>query len=152
MSAPTQRKSSSISLAYRLVLLILVVAFGAYMLPEHHEETVTLTRGPTAAPAQLPESPQPQPAPTNTPVPRPTASTAPAPTSTAISGDATTELPATSSDLPAITYVLNTNTRRFHLPGCSSISEMKEKNRQTSAASREELIMQGYIPCGRCKP
>ena len=51
-----------------------------------------------------------------------------------------------------ITYVLNTNTKRFHDPLCPSVEDMKEKNREYSTASREELLELGYVPCGRCNP
>ena len=49
-------------------------------------------------------------------------------------------------------YVLNTGTRRFHLPSCGSVADMKQENRQDVTAPRELLIAQGYEPCGRCKP
>ena len=52
----------------------------------------------------------------------------------------------------AVTYVLNTNTKRFHDPACPSVQETKEKNRKDFYGSREEAIEEGYIPCGRCKP
>ncbi len=48
------------------------------------------------------------------------------------------------------TYILNTNTRRFHLPSCSSVSDIKDSNRKTYRGSRESLIRQGYSPCGSC--
>jgi DNA-entry nuclease len=51
-----------------------------------------------------------------------------------------------------ISYVLNTNTKKFHYPDCRSATEMKAKNRQEVTASRESLIDQGYQPCARCKP
>lgn len=51
-----------------------------------------------------------------------------------------------------ITYILNTNTKRFHDPECPSVQETKEKNKQNFYGSREEVIAEGYIPCGRCKP
>ena len=50
------------------------------------------------------------------------------------------------------TYVLNTGSKRFHFEYCESVSAMKEKNKQTVTASREELLQQGYTPCGGCKP
>jgi len=50
------------------------------------------------------------------------------------------------------TYILNTNTRKFHYPSCSSVSDMKEKNKQEWVGSRDELINEGYEPCGRCNP
>ncbi len=50
------------------------------------------------------------------------------------------------------TYILNTNTMRFHLPDCPSVQEMKEKNREEFFGTREELLEAGYSPCGRCRP
>ena len=51
-----------------------------------------------------------------------------------------------------VTYVLNTNSHKFHDPGCSSVSDMKPQNRQDYTGTREDLIAQGYEPCGRCHP
>ena len=51
-----------------------------------------------------------------------------------------------------ITYVLNTNTMKFHYPTCSSVDDMKEKNKQIYTGSREEVINMGYVPCKRCNP
>ena len=50
------------------------------------------------------------------------------------------------------TYVLNTNTMKFHYPTCSSVDDMKEKNKQIYTGSREEVIHMGYAPCKRCNP
>ena len=49
-------------------------------------------------------------------------------------------------------YVINSNSKVFHLPGCSSIGSMNEENKQYSNESREELILQEYLPCKNCKP
>ena len=49
-------------------------------------------------------------------------------------------------------YVLNTNTKKFHKPDCTSVSQMKEKNKKYFSGTREEVISQGYEPCGNCKP
>lgn len=49
-------------------------------------------------------------------------------------------------------YVINTNTGKFHKPSCSSVEQMKEENREYSSLSRQELIQEGYEPCGRCNP
>lgn len=49
-------------------------------------------------------------------------------------------------------YVLNTNTKRFHLPSCSGVAETKEENKEEFAGSRNDLLGRGYEPCGRCKP
>ena len=50
------------------------------------------------------------------------------------------------------TYVLNTNTHKFHDPDCSSVSQMKEKNKRVVTESRDQIIADGYDPCGRCHP
>lgn len=49
-------------------------------------------------------------------------------------------------------YVLNTNTRKFHYPSCSSAEDIKASNRKEYHGTREELIAKGYSPCGRCHP
>ncbi len=50
------------------------------------------------------------------------------------------------------TYILNTNTRKFHLPDCSGAADIKGKNREEYTGTREKLTNQGYEPCGRCHP
>lgn len=49
-------------------------------------------------------------------------------------------------------YVINTGTKKFHLPSCSSVTEMQESKRKDFTGTREDLIAQGYEPCGRCHP
>lgn len=49
-------------------------------------------------------------------------------------------------------YIINTNTGKFHRPNCDSVTKMKAKNKKEFAGSREELISEGYEPCGNCKP
>lgn len=50
------------------------------------------------------------------------------------------------------TYILNTNSRKFHRPDCSSASQISDANREEYTGTREELIEQRYTPCGYCKP
>lgn len=50
------------------------------------------------------------------------------------------------------TYVLNTNTMKFHYPTCSSVGQMAEHNKEYATESREELIKRGFSPCGNCEP
>ena len=52
----------------------------------------------------------------------------------------------------AITYVLNTNTGKFHYPDCYSVKQMKDKNKLIEETTREDLISRGYDPCGNCNP
>ncbi|MGN0292058.1 MAG: ComEC/Rec2 family competence protein, partial [Lachnospiraceae bacterium] len=49
-------------------------------------------------------------------------------------------------------YILNTNTKKIHLPSCKSVVQIKEKNCEESAKSRSELINMGYEPCKNCNP
>ena len=49
-------------------------------------------------------------------------------------------------------YVLNTNTKKFHYPSCSSAKQIKDKNRDEYTGTRDELIAMGYSPCGKCHP
>ena len=51
-----------------------------------------------------------------------------------------------------VTYILNIGTRRFHLPTCSSVASMSEKNKQEYTGSREDLLSDDFVPCGTCKP
>ena len=60
--------------------------------------------------------------------------------------------PVTGSEASQAGYILNTNTKKFHYPTCSSVNDMKEKNKQEFFGTRDEAISNGYSPCGRCKP
>ncbi|MGM9603648.1 MAG: ComEC/Rec2 family competence protein [Faecousia sp.] len=57
----------------------------------------------------------------------------------------------TANILP-YTYIVNTNSKIFHLPSCLSTDQMKESNKLYSSKSRDELISEGFQPCGNCKP
>ena len=59
---------------------------------------------------------------------------------------------AASSEEEQYTYILNTNTHKFHMPYCDSVQDIKDKNKQKTTMKREELIEQGYSPCKRCNP
>ena len=50
------------------------------------------------------------------------------------------------------TYILNTNTKKFHYPWCDSVNRMKDKNKQEYTGTREEIINMGYDPCKNCNP
>ena len=50
------------------------------------------------------------------------------------------------------TYILNTSSHKFHYPDCSGVATMSDANKETYTGSREDLIAQGYAPCGQCKP
>ncbi len=59
---------------------------------------------------------------------------------------------AASSTASSISYVVNTNTGKFHYPTCKSVGQIKDKNRMDFSGTREELVSAGYSPCGNCKP
>lgn len=59
---------------------------------------------------------------------------------------------AAASTTTAGSYVLNTNTHKFHVPSCSSVETIKKKNRKDVNESREQIISEGYAPCKRCNP
>ena len=70
-----------------------------------------------------------------------------------------TEPPATTqppeTDPPADNgrdYVVNTNTKKFHYPSCSSADDIKDSNRWEYHGTRDDLIGMGYVPCKRCDP
>lgn len=82
----------------------------------------------------------------------------------ALDGTVATEAPSTEPETPTeteepttpvssgTTYILNTNTHKFHYPSCSSVDQMNESNKQEYTGTRDEVIAMGYDPCGRCHP
>ena len=50
------------------------------------------------------------------------------------------------------TYILNKNTKKFHTPDCSSVKDIKEKNKSEFTGDTQTLIEQGYSPCKNCNP
>ncbi len=49
-------------------------------------------------------------------------------------------------------YILNTSSKKFHLPDRSCSNGIIDKNREQYRGYREDLIEAGYSPCGTCKP
>lgn len=49
-------------------------------------------------------------------------------------------------------YILNTNSKKIHLPDCPSVSDMSEKNKEETQETVEHLISEGYSRCKRCNP
>lgn len=50
------------------------------------------------------------------------------------------------------TYIINKNTGKFHYPTCRSVKQMNDSNKKEVTGNREDLISQGYSPCGNCNP
>ncbi|HIR53380.1 MAG TPA: hypothetical protein IAB39_08305 [Candidatus Onthovicinus excrementipullorum] len=62
------------------------------------------------------------------------------------------ETPETPADDPpqnniGYTYVLNTNTKKYHRPSCRDVRRIKPENYATSST-----VPPGYSPCGHCHP
>lgn len=68
------------------------------------------------------------------------------------SGAQAGEASGSGSAGPAMSYIVNTNTGKFHNPGCSSIGQMSDSNKMEYTGSRDDLIAMGYQPCKRCNP
>lgn len=47
-------------------------------------------------------------------------------------------------------YIINTNTKKFHIEGCNSIEDIHESNRLTYYGAKQDVIMQGFEPCKAC--
>lgn len=65
-------------------------------------------------------------------------------------GDDTSEIQSDAVDEE--TYIVNTNTGKFHKPSCRSVKQMKESNKSERTTTRDELISEGYVPCKNCNP
>lgn len=63
-----------------------------------------------------------------------------------------TQTSTANGNMTSGTYIINTNTGKFHDPTCSSVDDMKRQNRKDYTGTRDGLIEQGYEPCGRCHP
>lgn len=50
------------------------------------------------------------------------------------------------------TYILNTNSKKFHKEDCSAVEKISENHKKPTSCDREELLDAGYTPCGICKP
>lgn len=57
-----------------------------------------------------------------------------------------------NTDHQETTYVVNENTDKFHDPDCAGAVKIKKKNKKIITGSRQELIEEGYEPCGLCNP
>ena len=51
-----------------------------------------------------------------------------------------------------VTYILNTNNKKFHKSNCGNAGNISEENRKVSALDRQQLLDQGYTPAGCCEP
>lgn len=53
---------------------------------------------------------------------------------------------------PSTTYILNTNTKKYHRPSCSSAAKIDSANRSEYHGTKEHIEQQGYVACKNCDP
>ncbi len=58
----------------------------------------------------------------------------------------------TATSPAGTTYVLNINSMKFHYPNCYAAKKILPENRQDVTLTREEIISNGFDPCGICDP
>lgn len=56
------------------------------------------------------------------------------------------------SNSEGMTYILNTNSMKFHTASCSNAGRINEQNREEFTGERDVLILEGYEPAGCCNP
>ena len=49
-------------------------------------------------------------------------------------------------------YILNTNSRKFHREGCGQGQQTKAENKELYTGTRQALVDDGYTPAGCCDP
>ena len=49
-------------------------------------------------------------------------------------------------------YILNKKSGKFHLPDCPDAASRAKRNRAEREAHRGDLLKEGLIPCGKCRP
>ena len=52
----------------------------------------------------------------------------------------------------SVSYILNKNTKKIHLPSCRSVDQMKESNKDYYTGDIDDLLNRGYSRCGNCNP
>lgn len=62
-----------------------------------------------------------------------------------------TPAPAPVPAEPAVSYIGNRNTHKFHYSYCGSVGQMNPSNK-VPLGSREAAISAGYVPCKNCNP
>ncbi|WP_243450422.1 ComEC/Rec2 family competence protein [Desulfosporosinus sp. Sb-LF] len=81
--------------------------------------------------------------------PRAPSTTTSTPPPAAPSSTTSNPAPVPASSAALVHYVVNTKSLKFHLPTCSGLPTT---NRADKDSTRENLIKEGYSPCGICKP
>lgn len=88
------------------------------------------------------QTPEPHPEPT----PEPTIEPTPEPEAPIVQESTEEPIPQ------GTTYIINTNTGKFHYTTCGSVKQMKEENKWQYSGTRDEIVSMGYVPCKKCNP
>ena len=63
--------------------------------------------------------------------------------------------PSEEQGATANELIINKNSKKFHLPTCSGVKTMSDKNKEIKKNTQEvidALLSEGFSPCGTCKP
>lgn len=74
------------------------------------------------------------------------------PVSTTVNHSSKTTTTPASNNLSQGSYILNTNSKKVHLPNCSAVEKISDKNKQSYTGSIPSLTSQGYTACKICNP
>ncbi len=128
------------------VKIVIGVLIAIFLFANCQDNSQKATRELPEAPVQTASVPSPAPVEKETPVP------SPVPAEDLALPEPSPEEPQPDEDPQTVTYILNTNTKKFHKPSCRSAKQIKPGNRQETGDAREDLLARGYSPCGNCKP
>lgn len=135
------------------IKLILCLLAAIFFISTCRDNSQEISKEPPEAPVQAASIEKVDSAPEEAPV-----QTAPAPSPVPVENEdpappePSPEEPQPDEDPQAVTYILNTNTKKFHKPSCRSAKQIKPGNRQETGDAREDLLARGYSPCKNCRP
>lgn len=104
-------------------------------------ETTTIPETTTTEPPTEPPTLPPTEPPTEPPTPAPTEPPAPV-----------IEEPQPVEQNNDTTYLVNTDSNKFHYPSCRTIKNYDDPHWEERSCDRQQLLDEGYSPCGVCNP
>lgn len=106
--------------------------------------TVTTTVTTTTETTTIPETTTVTEPPTEPPTPAPTEPPTPVPTEP--------PAPVAAEQNNLVEYWINTDSGKFHYSNCRTIKNEDDPHWERRWCDRQELIAEGYSPCGICEP
>lgn len=73
-------------------------------------------------------------------------------TSSKTSAEKKTQSTSKNTSKTQVSYVINEDTGKFHLPSCRFVKQMNDENKVISKKSRDSLLKEGYEACKVCNP